>query len=163
MIGQGTDGGRVRQQSSSASWRDAGGRLHQPMSAIALGAIAACRLSRVDHSRQDIPRLALDVVAAHGVGGTWARFNRRLRGEEHHGVFDGLIAGNPASWHQHWRWSRRSSSAACQLHPAEVIACSSIARDQSDEATGLDVTSTAKKLICTAAAKEMSGCLVPAS
>jgi ammonium transporter, Amt family len=68
-----------------------------PMSAIALGAIAAvpsylALIIRVKTGLDD----SLDVVAAHGVGGTVGAILTGVFAEKSlNGVFDGLIAGNP--------------------------------------------------------------------
>ena len=68
-----------------------------PMSAIALGAIAAvpsylALIIRAKTSLDD----SLDVVAAHGVGGTVGAILTGVFAEKSlNGVFDGLIAGNP--------------------------------------------------------------------
>ena len=68
-----------------------------PMSAIALGAIAAvpsylALIIRVKTGLDD----SLDVVAAHGVGGTVGAILTGVFAEKSlNGLFDGLIAGNP--------------------------------------------------------------------
>jgi len=68
-----------------------------PMSAIALGAIAAvpsylALIIRAKTSLDD----SLDVVAAHGVGGTVGAILTGVFAQKSiNGVFDGLIAGNP--------------------------------------------------------------------
>jgi ammonium transporter, Amt family len=68
-----------------------------PMSAIALGAIAAvpsylALIIRVKTGLDD----SLDVVAAHGVGGTVGALLTGVFAEKSlNGLFDGLIAGNP--------------------------------------------------------------------
>ena len=68
-----------------------------PMSALALGAIAAvpsylALIIRVKTGLDD----SLDVVAAHGVGGTVGAILTGVFAEKSlNGVFDGLIAGNP--------------------------------------------------------------------
>ena len=68
-----------------------------PMSAIALGAIAAVPsyLALIIRARTSLDD-SLDVVAAHGVGGTVGAILTGVFAEKSvNGVFDGLIAGNP--------------------------------------------------------------------
>src|SRR6186713_3060750 len=69
-----------------------------PMSAIVLGGIAAVPsyLALIIRSKTSLDD-SLDVVAAHGVGGTVGAILTGVFAEKSiNGVFDGLIAGNPA-------------------------------------------------------------------
>jgi Amt family ammonium transporter len=69
-----------------------------PMNAIFLGAIAAVPsyLGLVIRAKTNLDD-SLDVVAAHGVGGTVGAILTGVFAEKSiNGVFDGLIAGNPA-------------------------------------------------------------------
>jgi ammonium transporter, Amt family len=116
-----------------------------PMSAIALGAIAAvpsylALIVRVKTGLDD----SLDVVAAHGVGGTVGAILTGVFAEKSvNGVFDGLIAGNPG---QVGIQALAVVTAIVFSGVASFILLKVISlfiplrATQSDEATGLDVT-----------------------
>ena len=116
-----------------------------PMSAIALGAIAAvpsylALIIRAKTSLDD----SLDVVAAHGVGGTVGAILTGVFAEKSiNGVFDGLIAGNPG---QVGIQALAVGTAIVYSGVMSFILLKVIGlfiplrASQSDEATGLDVT-----------------------
>jgi Amt family ammonium transporter len=116
-----------------------------PMSAIALGAIAAvpsylALIIRAKTSLDD----SLDVVAAHGVGGTVGAILTGVFAEKSiNGVFDGLIAGNPG---QVGIQALAVVTAIVFSGGVSFILLKVIGlfiplrATQSDEATGLDVT-----------------------
>jgi Amt family ammonium transporter len=116
-----------------------------PMSAIALGAIAAvpsylALIIRAKTSLDD----SLDVVAAHGVGGTVGAILTGVFAEKSiNGVFDGLIAGNPG---QVGIQALAVGTAIVFSGGVSFILLKVIGlfiplrATQSDEATGLDVT-----------------------
>jgi Amt family ammonium transporter len=116
-----------------------------PMSAIALGAIAAvpsylALIIRAKTSLDD----SLDVVAAHGVGGTVGAILTGVFAEKSiNGVFDGLIAGNPG---QVGVQALAVVTAIVFSGGVSFILLKIIGlfiplrATQSDEATGLDVT-----------------------
>jgi Amt family ammonium transporter len=116
-----------------------------PMSAIALGAIAAvpsylALIIRAKTSLDD----SLDVVAAHGVGGTVGAILTGVFAEKSlNGVFDGLIAGNPG---QVGIQALAVGTAIVFSGVVSFILLKIIGlfiplrATQSDEATGLDVT-----------------------
>jgi Amt family ammonium transporter len=116
-----------------------------PMSAIALGAIAAvpsylALIIRVKTGLDD----SLDVVAAHGVGGTVGAILTGVFAEKSlNGVFDGLIAGNPG---QVGVQAMAVGTAIVFSGGVSFILLKIIGlfiplrATQSDEATGLDVT-----------------------
>jgi len=116
-----------------------------PMSAIALGAIAAvpsylALIIRAKTSLDD----SLDVVAAHGVGGTVGALLTGVFAEKSiNGVFDGLIAGNPG---QVGIQALAVGTAIVYSGVMSFILLKVIGlfiplrASQSDEATGLDVT-----------------------
>ena len=86
-----------------------------PMSAIALGAIAAVPsyfglIWRAKTTLDD----SLDVVAAHGLGGTVGALLTGVFAQKSlNGLADGLLFGNPDSWSsRRWRSARPSSTAA---------------------------------------------------
>jgi Amt family ammonium transporter len=116
-----------------------------PMSAIALGAIAAvpsylALIIRAKTSLDD----SLDVVAAHGVGGTVGAILTGVFAEKSiNGVFDGLIAGNPG------QVGIQAVAVATAIVYSGVMSFIllkviglfiPLRASQSDEATGLDVT-----------------------
>ena len=116
-----------------------------PMSAIALGAIAAvpsylALIIRVKTGLDD----SLDVVAAHGVGGTVGALLTGVFAEKSlNGVFDGLIAGNPG------QVGIQAAAVATAIVYSGVVSFIllkviglflPLRATQSDEATGLDVT-----------------------
>jgi Amt family ammonium transporter len=116
-----------------------------PMSAIALGAIAAvpsylALIIRAKTSLDD----SLDVVAAHGVGGTVGAILTGVFAEKSiNGVFDGLIAGNPG---QVGIQALAVGTAIVFSGVVSFILLKIIGlfmplrATQSDEATGMDVT-----------------------
>jgi Amt family ammonium transporter len=116
-----------------------------PMSAIALGAIAAvpsylALIIRAKTSLDD----SLDVVAAHGVGGTVGALLTGVFAEKSlNGVFDGLIAGNPG---QVGIQAMAVGTAIVFSGGVSFILLKVIGlfiplrATQADEATGLDVT-----------------------
>jgi Amt family ammonium transporter len=116
-----------------------------PMSAIALGAIAAvpsylALIIRVKTGLDD----SLDVVAAHGVGGTVGALLTGVFAEKSlNGLFDGLIAGNPG---QVGIQALAVGTAIVFSGGVSFILLKIIGlfiplrATQSDEATGLDVT-----------------------
>src|SRR5688572_16082688 len=116
-----------------------------PMSAIALGAIAAvpsyfALVWRAKPSLDD----SLDVVAAHGVGGTVGALLTGVFAEKSiNGVFDGLIAGNAG---QVGIQALAVGTAIVYSGGVSFILLKVIGlfiplrASQSDEATGLDVT-----------------------
>jgi len=116
-----------------------------PMSAIALGAIAAvpsylALIIRAKTSLDD----SLDVVAAHGVGGTVGAILTGVFAEKSiNGVFDGLIAGNPG---QVGIQALAVGTAIVFSGVASFILLKVIGlfmplrATQSDEGTGMDVT-----------------------
>ena len=115
-----------------------------PMNAILLGAIAAvpsyfALIIRAKTSLDD----SLDVVAAHGVGGTVGALLTGVFAEKSlNGLFDGALFGNRA------RSSSRDRGAdgdrlqrRHELHPAQADRPRhSAARHVTDESTGLDIT-----------------------
>jgi ammonium transporter, Amt family len=116
-----------------------------PMSAIALGAIAAvpsylALIIRVKTGLDD----SLDVVAAHGVGGTVGAILTGVFAEKSlNGVFDGLIAGNPG------QVGIQAAAVATAIVYSGVMSFIllkiiglflPLRATVSDEATGLDVT-----------------------
>ena len=116
-----------------------------PMSAIALGAIAAVPsyLALIIRARTSLDD-SLDVVAAHGVGGTVGAILTGVFAEKSiNGVFDGLIAGNPG---QVGIQALAVGTAIVFSGGVTFILLKVIGlfvplrATQSDEATGLDVT-----------------------
>jgi ammonium transporter, Amt family len=116
-----------------------------PMSAIALGAIAAVPsyLALIIRARTSLDD-SLDVVAAHGVGGTVGAILTGVFAEKSiNGVFDGLIAGNPG---QVGIQALAVVTAIVFSGAVSFILLKLIGlfiplrATQSDEATGLDVT-----------------------
>jgi Amt family ammonium transporter len=116
-----------------------------PMSAIALGAIAAVPsyLALIIRARTTLDD-SLDVVAAHGVGGTVGAILTGVFAEKSiNGVFDGLIAGNPG---QVGIQAVAVATAIVFSGTVSFILLKVIGMfiplraTQTDEATGLDVT-----------------------
>jgi Amt family ammonium transporter len=116
-----------------------------PMSAIALGAIAAVPsyLALIIRARTSLDD-SLDVVAAHGVGGTVGAILTGVFAEKSlNGVFDGLMGGNPG---QVGIQALAVGTAIVFSGGVSFILLKLIGlfiplrATQSDEATGLDVT-----------------------
>ena len=117
-----------------------------PMSAIALGAIAAVPsyfglVWRAKTSLDD----SLDVVAAHGVGGTVGALLTGVFAQKSlNGVADGLLFGNPGAARHPGRRRRRGDrlQRRHELRPAEGRSALVIPlrADAADESVGLDVT-----------------------
>jgi Amt family ammonium transporter len=116
-----------------------------PMSAIALGAIAAVPsyLALIIRARTSLDD-SLDVVAAHGVGGTVGAILTGVFAEKSiNGVFDGLIAGNPG---QVGIQALAVGTAIVFSGVASFVLLKVIGlfmplrATQSDEGTGMDVT-----------------------
>src|SRR6185436_6101290 len=116
-----------------------------PMSAIALGALAAfpsyfALVFRAKTSLDD----SLDVVAAHGVGGTVGAILTGVFAQKAlNGVFDGLIAGNPG------QVGIQAMAVLTAIVYSGVVSfillkviniVIPIRADASDESTGLDLT-----------------------
>jgi Amt family ammonium transporter len=116
-----------------------------PMSAIALGAIAAVPsyLALIIRARTSLDD-SLDVVAAHGVGGTVGAILTGVFAEKSiNGVFDGLIAGNPGQVGIQAMAVGTAIvfSGAVSFILLKVIGLFMPLRaTQSDEGTGMDVT-----------------------
>ena len=116
-----------------------------PMSAIALGAIAAVPsyLALIIRARTSLDD-SLDVVAAHGVGGTVGAILTGVFAEKSiNGVFDGLMGGNPAQVGIQALAVGTAIvfSGAVSFILLKIIGLFMPLRaTQSDEATGLDVT-----------------------
>jgi Amt family ammonium transporter len=116
-----------------------------PMSAIALGAIAAVPsyLALIIRARTSLDD-SLDVVAAHGVGGTVGAILTGVFAEKSiNGLFDGLIAGNPG---QVGIQALAVGTAIVFSGVASFVLLKVIGlfmplrATQSDEGTGMDVT-----------------------
>ena len=130
-----------------------------PMNAILLGGIAAlpsylALQIRAKTSLDD----SLDVVAAHGVGGTvGALLTGVFASKALNGVFDGALYGNPGQvLIQGDGGARRDVlQRRCQLHPAQADRPrDSVARhDESKRAKGSTSRRTVKRRTCTSAAR----------
>ena len=116
-----------------------------PMNGLLLGAIAAvpsyiALIIRAKTSLDD----SLDVVAAHGVGGTVGALLTGVFAEKSiNGVFDGLIAGNPG------QVGIQAAAVVTAIVYSGVVSfillkviniVIPIRADASDESTGLDLT-----------------------
>jgi hypothetical protein len=99
MRARAPDGGGLRDgDRGRAGGGDAGGGFVGPMSAIALGAIAAVPsyFGLIWRSKTSLDD-SLDVVAAHGVGGTVGALLTGVFAQKAlNGVADGVLFGNPA-------------------------------------------------------------------
>ena len=116
-----------------------------PLSALALGAIAAVPsyLGIMLRSKTSLDD-SLDVVAAHGVGGTVGALLTGVFAEKAlNGAFDGALFGNPGPGPPSGRG--RSGRHALQRRGYFVVLkliglVMPLRADASDEATGLDIT-----------------------
>ena len=132
----------------------AGGRLHQPDERHALGAHRGrAELPRADLRAKTSLDDSLDVVAAHGVGGTVGALLTGVFAQKSlNGVADGVLFGNPGQLRDPGR--RRLAAHRLQRHhdlrPAEAhrprVAA---ARDADDEIAASTSRSTARKPTCT--------------